>query len=232
MNVAFRYDHHYSLLGAGQIISRSGVSYLTIDPDMTFNCSTSTLDAAMEEVLGEVYNKRSVEKGKAYGELWKLYYREYKSEARSIYDETKDPLERNRSFNLLKEKYVNLFNDCAEALLMERYPNLLSDLAASGIADRDRGLVVKTFTDKIRRQLATVVYLVTYQESIADPDRGYKNADHAGARNPRVGFCWEICAEELHKNKGDNVSRRVSQNGDTICGTETLISAELDYLLT
>ena len=207
---------------------------VTIDPDMTFvdKFTTSTLDIAMSEVLREVYNKPSAEEGKPYGELWKIYYRQYKAEARGIYDETKDPLERNHLFDLLKEKYACKFKDCADLLFKERYENLLCTLGASGTTSYDNELVIRALGDKIRRQLATVVYLITYQDSCSDLEGGHKKSDYyLSSKNPGVSFCWEICADELHKNKGDNVCRRVSLDGGT-CSTEILISAELDHLLT
>lgn len=205
---------------------------IELDAEMTYRDinSLQSLEEAKQSLLKEVYNRICQGRGKAYGELWAEHHREYKSSARAILDENKDPTDIGISFDALKQKYVALFNESVEALMSETCP-VMSDTCARSLCSLDSALIYSALREKTRRQLATVVYLATYRAASAVSGSDMSSTVSGGGQKA-VSFCWEICPEELHRNKGDNVASRSvevagrQRTGPTI---ETLISTELQY---
>lgn len=204
---------------------------VTIDKELTFRdrFSSYSIEKAEDIFFREVNNFQCCYTNKAYGTKWTELYKQYKTDAATLLNRRDvSAYEKNIIFTALKANYVSLFDQDAKALFQCRLDRLkLCTFEESP----DQEYITNALRNKCRRELATLIYKVVYS-----------NAQKGGQTDqvqyaPRLSFCWEVCGEELHANKGENVLIRARDINDKNISRghgatmETLVTSEMFIFL-
>jgi hypothetical protein len=213
----------YDMVKAVSVKLSKRSNEVLVDPELTYRDrrSKQSLADAQKSFLTDVNNAQCPVTGKTFGLKWLDYYKNYKNEMFCKLKD-RDQVEKNQRILALKMQYICMFDEDAISLFRMRYPNRELSSFEEG---SDEELRFNGLKEKCRRQLATVVYLAVYSSASRDK----------GSYAPSVSFCWEVCGEELHTNKGENASRNINTNGNVNSASasmmETLISSEMKCFL-